>query len=224
MKIDKQLQSEFHGLRVLELEVKGITITKVDERLEALKIVIKEEARTNTQSLELIKDQPLFRAYRDFYWKVGIDPTKTRPAGEALTRRILGGKDIPTINTLVDSYNLVSIKTSIAIAAFDLGKINKDNLKLRKAHSAERFLGIGMKQPIALSGFEVVIDDETTNDLIAVYPYRDAEKSKVTEETTDVLLMMCGVPGISDPQLENASSLCQQYISAFCKQESKQIQ
>ncbi|MDG6921694.1 MAG: hypothetical protein JRN67_00190, partial [Nitrososphaerota archaeon] len=209
--------NEFLGLRVFELELTELAVAKTDSRLEALKAEIYSELRSEIKSLELVKDQPVFRAYRDFYWKVGIDPTKTRPAGEALTRRVLNGKEIPTINTLVDAYNLVSLKTSIAIAAFDCSEITKESLKLRKAHSGEEFLGIGMKDPIRMSGAEVVIEDEKNKELIAIYPYRDAEKSKVTEYTRDVLLMMCGVPGIEDNQLERARNLCMQFVTEFCK-------
>ena len=49
-------------------------------------------------SLDGLKDEENIRAYRDFFWKLGIDPTKIRPAAEALIRRILGGKEIPRIN------------------------------------------------------------------------------------------------------------------------------
>ena len=217
MLIDERLAKEFPGLRVLELELYDLRVKKRDDRLEDLKIRIKEQVKSDTKSLEEIKDRPVFRAYRDFYWKVGIDPTKTRPAGEALTRRILGGKEIPTINTLVDAYNLASLKSSIAIAAFDSAKISRPSLLLRRAKAGEGFLGIGMNEPIELVGVEVVIEDEKSHELIAVYPYRDAEKSKVTAETNEVLLMMCGVPGIGDAQLETASALCRQFISEFCR-------
>lgn len=42
-------------------------------------------------SLDSLKDDPIIRRYRDFYWhELGIDPTKQRPAQEALLRRFLG--------------------------------------------------------------------------------------------------------------------------------------
>ena len=207
---------EFPGLRVLELELTGLTVGKTDAGLEALKTKVTEEAKGGTRNLEAVKDEPIFRAYRDFFWKVGVDPTKTRPAGEALIRRILSGKQIPIVNTLVDAYNLVSLKTSIAIAAFDSGQLRPDALKLRKARPGERFLGIGMAQSIVLEGPEVVIEDEDSHDLVAVYPYRNAEKSKVTASTKEALLIMCGVPGIDDAPLEKARDLCKQFISDFC--------
>jgi DNA/RNA-binding domain of Phe-tRNA-synthetase-like protein len=89
-------------------------------------------------SLESLKDVPIFRAYRDFFWKAGIDPTKVRPAAEALIRRILGGKAVPSINNVVDSYNLASIKTEVALAAFDEDKL-KGDLIMRYAGKVRSF-------------------------------------------------------------------------------------
>jgi len=172
--------------------------------------------RRKVPSLDAVKDLPTIRAYRDFYWKVGIDPTKTRPAGEALLRRILAGRDLPNINTLVDSYNTSSAETTVSIAAFDARKINRDDLVMRRAVRGESFTGIGMLHPISLEGIEVVIEDTLEQKLVAVYPYRDADESKVSMDTTQVLFMMCGVPGISQKDLEVAKELTKDYVSRFC--------
>jgi DNA/RNA-binding domain of Phe-tRNA-synthetase-like protein len=219
MKIEEDLSKAYPGLRVFELRLNQLSITRSDEKLDQFKRTKQNEIRDRVGSLEAIKNVPVLRAYRDFYWKVGIDPTKTRPAGEALTRRILAGKDLPTINTLVDSYNIASAESSIAIAAFDMQRVNVDSLVMRRAWEGESFLGIGMTSEIKLSGIEVVIEDTHSKKLIAIYPYRDSDDSKVTEETSDVLLMMCGVPGIGDEALNNARNLSAEYIQKFCKND-----
>lgn len=215
MKIEEELESSFPGLRVTELEFHNLLVRKSDPRFEEFKKRKQNEIREKIRTLEEVKDIPIFRAYRDFYWKVGVDPTKTRPAGEALTRRILSGKDLPTINTLVDAYNLASTESGVAIAAFDLSSISEIDLRMRRAKHGEPFLGIGMKRPITLEGIEVVIEDRSN--LIAVYPYRDSDSSKVTEASGDVLMMMCGVPGVNDGQLENARTLTQKYVGEYCE-------
>jgi DNA/RNA-binding domain of Phe-tRNA-synthetase-like protein len=147
---------------------------------------------------------------------VGIDPTKVRPAGEALTRRVLGGRDLPRLNTLVDAYNLASIETSIAVAAFDLERVKGDALLMRRAVSGEAFRGIGMDSPDTLAGAEIVIEDQESNELVAVYPYRDSDKSKITERTREVLFLMCGVPGIDLSALEGARDMTREYVGRFC--------
>src|SRR2546426_9070179 len=67
---------------------------------------------------------------------------------------------------------------------------------MRRSRLGEMFLGIGMQAPVALMGVEVVCED--ADRLVAIYPYRDAEASKVTPATRDVRFLVCGVPGISN--------------------------
>ncbi|MCP8321743.1 MAG: hypothetical protein H3Z52_12515, partial [archaeon] len=50
----------------------------------------------------------------------------------------------------------------------------------------------------------------------AIYPYRDADESKLNEKTRNVLLMVCGVPGISNESLINAKNIAIEYITKFC--------
>jgi DNA/RNA-binding domain of Phe-tRNA-synthetase-like protein len=80
----------FPGLFVVEGDVGPVSIEKNNANLEMLKQTIITEVNER-YTLEQVKDEPLFRAYRDFFWSVGVDPTKTRPASEALIRRILAG-------------------------------------------------------------------------------------------------------------------------------------
>jgi len=218
MRIVPDLQFSFPGLRVIELKMDGLTVRSFDPSLESFKKEVQERIRVRITALEEVKNQPIFRAYRDFFWRVGIDPTKVRPAGEALTRRILGGRDLPRLNSVVDAYNLASVETSVAIAAFDLANIDGESLLMRRAQRAEAFQGIGMNSPELLTGNEIVIEDSNSRKLIAVYPYRDSAASKITEQTTSVLFMMCGVPGIDLPVLERARNLTREYVGRFCAQ------
>jgi len=216
MEVESALLEKYHGLEALEVRINDVNVRESTEDLIQFKKKKQEEIRKHIPSLEVVKDLPVLRAYRDFYWKIGIGPTKTRPAGEALIRRILGGRDLPTVNTLVDSYNIASAESSVSIAAFDIGIINCDNLLMRSANKGESFKGIGMDAPISLLGIEVVIEDRTSKKLIAIYPYRDSDDSKVTEKSRDILFMMCGVPRIPNDQLEFARGLTRDYVSRFC--------
>ena len=162
---------------------------------------------------ESLKDIPVFRAYRDFFWGVNIDPTKVRPASEALIRRILLDKPIPKISTVVDSYNLASIKSCIALAAFDEDKICGD-ITMRFSIEGEKFRGIGMKKDMVLNGGEIVISDE--EQLIAIYPHRDSDETKVTYETNNLFLLACGVPGIREEKLSDAMETAIKYVNRFC--------
>jgi DNA/RNA-binding domain of Phe-tRNA-synthetase-like protein len=212
LKIDSELKTRFPDLTVLTLHIKGVQIQKRGAELEKFKVEVMRQVR-NDYNLDSVKDHPTFRAYRDFFWSIKIDPTKIRPAAEALIRRILAGKTLPSINTLVDAYNLASIKSRIALATFDADRLEGD-LLMRFAEEGEQFIGIGMEKPLILKGGEIVVSDETK--LIAVYPYRDADNTKVTEKTENVTIVVCGVPGIPKQDLENASQVALEYINRFC--------
>jgi DNA/RNA-binding domain of Phe-tRNA-synthetase-like protein len=215
--IDSKLSTRFPDLAVLLLQIDGVKIQKKNEELENFKLEIIAQVR-NEYNLDALKDHQIFRAYRDFFWRIGIDPTKIRPAAEALIRRILAGKTIPRINTLVDTYNLASIKSRIALATFDADKLEGD-LIMRFAIEGEEFYGIGMEDPLVLKGGEIVLSDNEK--MIAVYPYRDANNTKVTEKTKNVTIVVCGVPGISKTTLDNASKITLEYINRFCMDENR---
>lgn len=217
LKISADLAERFPGLRVLVVHVNGVGVEREKVELQEFKDRAIEEIKQK-YDLATVKDVPIFRAYRDFFWRIGIDPTKNRPAAEALIRRILAGKPLPTINTLVDAYNLASIKSCIALGAFDIEKLSGD-LVLRFAQKEEKFLGIGMSEPIELKGNELVVSD--AEKLIAIYPYRDADETKVTLATKDVLLLICGAPGIEGKILEGAAQTAIECVTRFCGGDGK---
>jgi len=216
--VTSDLQKRFPGLQALGGYVHNIRVEESGIELDEFAESIFSEARQK-YTLDAVKDVSAFRAYRDFFWKVGIDPTKVRPASEALIRRILAGKVMPKINNVVDAYNLASIKTEIALAAFDRDRL-KGELVMRQARPGEEFLGIGMREPTILNGKEVVLTD--SEKLVAIYPHRDAETSKVAPSTSNILILACGVPQLDVSSLEVARKVATSYIIRFCGGETEQ--
>jgi DNA/RNA-binding domain of Phe-tRNA-synthetase-like protein len=87
---------------------------------------------------------------------------------------------------------------------------------MRFARKGEQFFGIGMKnKPFILRGKEIIIAD--TERIVALYPYRDADHSKINIETKNVLLLVCGVSGIPIEKLEFAKEVAVKYIQRFCQ-------
>jgi DNA/RNA-binding domain of Phe-tRNA-synthetase-like protein len=211
MEFSQEVLTSFPGICVAESDIRSVHITKESTRLEALKREIILEIRSR-YSLEKVKDEPLFRAYRDFFWSVGVDPTKTRPASEALVRRILSGGKLPTINTAVDAYNLASARSGIPIAAFDANTLTGD-LTMRFAKEGELFLGIGMVKPVVLQEKQVIVTDP--DNIIAIYPYRDSDATKVTMDTMDIRILMCGVPRVERERVVEASEVCAGYLKEY---------
>jgi DNA/RNA-binding domain of Phe-tRNA-synthetase-like protein len=202
VRVERRVTTTYPGLYLVEETLEGLAIAKRRDDLEVHKRELEESVRSEG-SVDALKDEPRVRAYRDFFWSLGIDPTKIRPAAEALVRRIARGGSLPTINTAVDALNIASVETRVAFASFDMDVLEGD-LTLRYAETGEEFVGIGMDRPKVLVGKELVIDDGVK--LVAIYPYRDADKSKITLDTRKVLLLGCGVPGLGGRDLSEATA------------------
>jgi len=212
IRLSQGLQERFPGLAAQIVRFTGVKVARESPELEQYKKEVDERIR-GSWDVEELREHPTFRAYRDFFWKMGVDPTKTRPAAEALIRRVLRGNPIPRINTWVDAYNLVSMESAIPVASFDTDLLDGP-LLMREAEEGEEFLGIGMKEPVVLGGGEAVIEDGRR--LAAIYPYRDADHSKVTMKTRGVLMLMCGAPGITLGELEESAALARRVLPRFC--------
>jgi DNA/RNA-binding domain of Phe-tRNA-synthetase-like protein len=188
--------------------INNIHVEKDNKQIQKLKKSVYEEVRAK-HNIETLKDNPTVRACRDFYWKLGIDPTKTRPSGEALLRRVLHGKELPHISTVVDAYNLASLKTIIPISGFDKDRL-KPPLQVRFAKNGEAFMGIGMNKPMTLADKMLVLADE--KQILCIYPYRDSDYTKITEQTRNVLVVGYGALGITEEQLKEAVETTILYI------------
>ncbi len=185
----------------LSLFIGEFSAIKVKKDLNCLKEIEKDifnriKLRFTVDSL---KDDPKVRSYRDFFWRWKIaDPTRVRPASEALIRRILINNNIWKINTFVNTYNLVSAISGVSLGAYDKDTILPP-IYVRFAKRDETFLGIGSSKAKNLSGRELVLADR--KGIISLYPHRDADRTKISLETKKALLIAFGVPGISQEEL-----------------------
>ena len=90
----------------------------------------KAEQFRNELTTETLKDISGIAATRRVYRACGKDPSRYRPASEALIRRILQGKKLYQIDTLVDLINLASIVYGYSIGGFDADKMVGEQLTL----------------------------------------------------------------------------------------------
>jgi len=174
-----------------------------------------EEEVRGRYSLEGLREDPRVKALRSFYWSMGIDPTKQRPASEALVRRVLRGASIPRINCAVDAGNIVSMETLIPIGIYDVAKL-KPPLTLRYSRPGEAFKPIGRGE-LRLTGREIVLADEEK--VVHIYPYRDGEATKVDADSRDLLVIAAGVPGLTEDEVVEAARRVVSLILSECGAE-----
>lgn len=142
-----------------------------------------------THTMADINKRPAIYATRQVYKKLGKDPNRYRPSSEALCRRILKGQELYQIDTLVDLINLVSLETGYSIGGFDDAKI-RGGLTLGVGEAEEKFEGIG-RGLLNIEGLPVYRDDIGGIGT----PTSDEERTKITSETTRLLMLINGYSG-----------------------------
>lgn len=214
-----QVTKNFPELAICIGVINKVRVEIENQKIRKLKKTVLKEVKAK-HNIVTLKDNPTVRAYRDFYWKLDIDPTKARPSGEALLRRVLHGKDLPRISTVVDAYNLASMKTIVPISGFDKNYLNPP-FYIRFAKDRETFTGIGMNKPVALTDKMLVLADQ--KQALCIYPYRDSDRTKITEQTRDVLVVAYGAPAVTKKQIREAVETTVSYINFVSDGEAETI-
>lgn len=141
-------------------------------------------------STETLKAISGIEATRRVYRACGKDPSRYRPAAEALIRRQLKGKDLYQIDTLVDLVNLASIRYGYSIGGFDADKFQGNTLTLGVGREGEPYEGIG-RGMINIAGLPVYRDAEGG----VGTPTSDNERTKISLSTTHLVVLINGYDG-----------------------------
>lgn len=160
---------------------------------------------------ETLKEIKSINATRRVYRACGKDPSRYRPASEALIRRMLLGKELYQRDTLVDLINLASIAYGYSIGGFDADKFVGDTLTLGIGREGEPYEGIG-RGMINIHGLPVYRDAEGG----VGTPTSDHERTKMTLETTHLLVLINGYDGNEKRVLENALYI-QDLLRKYCQ-------
>ena len=163
-----------------------------------------------TESLKLL---PGIAATRRVYKACGKDPSRYRPASEQLIRRMLQGKELYQIDTLVDLVNLASIAYGYSIGGFDADKMVGDTLTLGVGREGEPYEGIG-RGLLNIAGLPVY------RDAIGGVgtPTSDHERTKMTLQTTHLLVLINGYDGSERRVTQNAQFI-QQLVRKYANSD-----
>ena len=146
------------------------------------------------------------------YKACGKDPSRYRPASEALIRRMLQGKELYQRDTLVDLVNLASIAYGYSIGGFDADQFVGDTLTLGIGREGEPYEGIG-RGLINIHGLPVYRDAQGG----VGTPTSDHERTKMTMETHHLVVLINGYDGNEQRVRENAvyiQQLLRQYAQS----------
>ena len=164
------------------------------QEIEQLGVRFRQELTTET-----LKDMTSISATRRIYKLCGKDPSRYRPASEALIRRLLQGKELYQRDTLVELVNLASIAYGYSFGGFDADKFVGDTLTLGIGREGEPYEGIG-RGMINIHGLPVYRDAQGG----VGTPTSDNERTKIDLNTRHLLVLINGYDGNAERVAENA--------------------
>lgn len=205
------------GVKVLTVQISGVkNTTSIPEFNEYLQKEL--DQRKNSWQNKNYKEDSILQGFQDLHSKVDRSNRDYPASPEVLLKLFLERDRFPRINTIVDIYNLISLKTQLALGAHDVSKI-KGNVTLRLIKGDESFVPLGKQEVTQVPAGEYsYVDDE--NNIICRMEVLQVEPTKITLDTKDIFLIVQGNAKTENVYIENAANEVVELIKKFCGGES----
>ena len=186
--------------------------TSSDELIQLLRQA--EQSVRDRLSIDTIASESHVNAWREAYRKFGAKPSEFRSSIEAMARRALRNDPLPSINTLVDIGNALSLRHLIPTGGHAIDQLGGD-IALRLASGVEEFVPFGtteMEHP--LPG-EVIFTEGNTV-LTRRWTWRQGNHTLTLPETTAIEFNVDGLPPTSPAEVEATCVEVTELIQRFC--------
>jgi DNA/RNA-binding domain of Phe-tRNA-synthetase-like protein len=155
-------------------------------------------------------DIPGVAEARAMFHRVGVDPTKTRPSSEALLRRVLQGKSLPTIHSAVDVCNLASLEHQFPLGLYDRDRI-RTTVFARLGREGEGYDGI-RKARVNLANRPLLADEDGPFGA----PTSDSARTQVAARTTALLVVVFSPTERRSDQLSAMLGRISELLARYC--------
>ena len=174
-----------------------------------------EEQRVREQLAGVVVSQhEHILPWRDAYRKFGAKPKKYPSSIENLLKRVLKGQDVPSINTLVDLYNVISLRHRLPVGGEDLQTMVGD-LQLRIAGDDEPpVLLLGEREARPPYPNEVIYADDVGT-ICRRWNWKEADRTKLSPATTDAILVLEILPPLTGEMLAAAIADLEVLVKQF---------
>lgn len=144
---------------------------------------------------------PSIAPWRSAYQAFSVKPSKYKSSIEALLRSAKAGR-LRSINSLVDLYNAVSLSYQLPCGGEDLATISGP-IRLTRAVGDEPFVPLGGNESEPPPAGAVIYRDDL-GVICSCWNWREADRTKLTEATTDAFLCIEALPPATESTLRAA--------------------
>lgn len=212
-KIDTRIFEKFPGLKIGVVTARNIDNHGFSDEIMQLIREKEREIRENYDT-ETLSQHPKIHSWRGAYSSFGAKPKKYKSSVESLYRMILKELDLRHINKIVDLYNYISIKYMIPAGGDDMAKVDGDII-LKFAVGDEPFTALNSKEKETAKEGEVVYTD-SKEVLCRRWNWRECDKTKMTGETKDVILVVEALPPVTKEELDEVEEDLSRLITKYC--------
>jgi DNA/RNA-binding domain of Phe-tRNA-synthetase-like protein len=202
------------GLRSEAIILRNVRVAESSAELRAEIAREIDCVRARYADVEAIRATAEVAAFRALLRGMGINLKKTQPSVERLLAYALKRGALPSINNLVDAYNLTSIRSLGSLGAHDLDCIALP-VSLRVLSGRESFtpLGVAKSVPVKAGEFGYVDADDR---VLCWLDVLQADFSKVTSATINAFLIVEGTTAQAPQLLEQTVTDAVTLITRHC--------
>lgn len=208
IKISDEVGERHKDLKIGVVFVQGFDNSKYPDDIRIMKRNAESYVKFQFRAREL-REHSRLKAWREVYKGYGGEGGCS---AEWLIERVLKKGELPSVNALVDIYNLVSAREVIPIGGSDTDKV-KGGIILKLSPGEEKFVAIGGKEEKTKKGEIVYADDEKI--LCRMLNSNDCDATKFTEETKNVVLLLEALGGDDMAGVKRACKDLKQIIEKY---------
>jgi len=218
--IDKTVFEKFSGVTIGVVIVKGLDNSGTIDEVQTQLRVVENDIRSKYQT-ETLSQTPKIDVWRKAYSAFGGKPKENRSSVENLYRMVLQGNNVRHINKLVDSYNLISLSHMVPVGGEDIDKMSGDIRLTFAGQNEPPVLLLGEKEPRPPHSGEVIYKDGIST-ICRRWNWREADRTKLTEETKNCILVIEGLsPAAAKEEIEKATIELEQLVKKHCGGQTK---
>ena len=172
------------------------------------------EALISRLNADAIASDAVLVGFRRIHAKISKTGKRWLSSPESMLTHVLRTGRIPSISPIVDIYNMISLKTRLALGAHDLDHV-EGNITLRLLNGSERFIPLGVTVLDRVQAGEYAYCDDS-NDVLCRLEVRQVEKTKVTSKTRDCFFIIQGHDACGDAFLDATVQELGETLIRFC--------
>ena len=201
------------GVKIVFVVVHGIDNHVVSDDWQAYRERRLKELLEEYRQLDVHAD-PILEGFNILHDKAGVKRRKNIPASENLIKLLVKHEGMPFINQAVDIYNMISLKSKLALGAHDIDRVD-GNVTLRFTDGTEKFQPIGQTEPGFSNPHEYSYCDDA-NEVLCRLDVRQVEKTKVSEDTRNIFYIVQGNAATQDSLLQDAAGRIIELTTRYC--------